>query len=185
MTKFNAWYRYTNSHPRPSSNKNRAMDIEKFYIEKRGNFVCFISELRAEWSCGLSLKEPKHNQGCYNIIPDLDFTSFEGYKILLKAVIASGSVDSYVEKFLLEDGIDVERLPADRLAKIKRYLEMFSELLSIHFLLPIVYTHRESQWTYFNFEEGQHLTRSVTTKRFLKYQTPLAWAWNFMLTRKN
>jgi len=37
-------------------------------------------------------------------------------------------VDSYVEKFLLEDGIDVERLPADWLAKIKRYLEMFSEL---------------------------------------------------------
>jgi len=37
-------------------------------------------------------------------------------------------VDSYVEKFLLEDGIDVECLPAYRLAKIKRYLEMFSEL---------------------------------------------------------
>jgi len=37
-------------------------------------------------------------------------------------------VDSYVEKFLVEDGIDVERLPADWLAKIKRYLEMFSEL---------------------------------------------------------
>jgi len=37
-------------------------------------------------------------------------------------------VDSYVEKFLLEYGIDVERLPADRLAKIKRCLEMFSEL---------------------------------------------------------
>jgi len=37
-------------------------------------------------------------------------------------------VESYVEKFLVEDGIDVECLPADRLAKIKRYLEMFSEL---------------------------------------------------------
>jgi len=37
-------------------------------------------------------------------------------------------VDSYVEKFLLEDRIDVERLPADWLAKIKRYLQMFSEL---------------------------------------------------------
>jgi len=45
-----------------------------------------------------------------------------------KAVIASGTVDSYVEKFLLEDGINVKRLPADQLAKIKRYLEMFSEL---------------------------------------------------------
>jgi len=37
-------------------------------------------------------------------------------------------VDSYVEKFLVEDGIDVKRLPADRLVKIKRFLEMFSEL---------------------------------------------------------
>jgi len=100
------------------------MDIEQFYIEKRDNFVCFISELRAKSSCGLSLKEP----GCYNISPDLDFASFQGYKILLKAAIASGTVESYVEKFLLEDGINVECLPADRLAKIKRYLKMFSEL---------------------------------------------------------
>jgi len=103
------------------------MDIEQFYIEKRDNFVCFISELRAKWSCVLSLRE----HGCYNthcISPDLDFASFQGYKILLKAAIASGSVDSYVEKFLVEDRIDVERLPADWLAKIKRYLEMFSEL---------------------------------------------------------
>jgi len=37
-------------------------------------------------------------------------------------------MDSYVEKFLLEDGINVEHLPADQLAKIKRYLEMFTEL---------------------------------------------------------
>jgi len=82
-------------------------------------------------SCGLSLKEPKHNQGFYNtycISPDLDLASFQGYKILLKAAIASGTVDSYVEKFLLEDGINVEHLPADQLAKIKRYLEIFSEL---------------------------------------------------------
>jgi len=61
-------------------------------------------------------------------ITDLDFASFQGYKILLKAAIASGTVDSYVEKFLLEDRIDFKRLPADRLAKIKWYLEMFSEL---------------------------------------------------------
>jgi len=100
------------------------MDIEQFYIEKRDNFVHFISELRTEWPCGLSLRE----HGFYNISPDLDFASFQGYKILLKAAIASGTVDSYVEKFLVEDGIDVKRLPADRLAKIKRYLEMFSEL---------------------------------------------------------
>jgi len=64
----------------------------------------------------------------YNISPDLDFASFQGYKILLKAAIASGTVDSYVEKFLVEDGINVECLLADKLAKLKRYLEMFSEL---------------------------------------------------------
>jgi len=111
------------------------MDIEQLYVEKRDNFVHFISELRTEWPRlslrprlrepgGLSLRE----HGFYNISPDLDFVSFQGYKILLKVAIASGTVDSYVEKFLVEDRIDVERLPADRLAKIKRYLKMFSEL---------------------------------------------------------
>jgi len=35
---------------------------------------------------------------------------------------------SYAEKFLLEDGINFKQLPADWLAKIKRYLEMLSEL---------------------------------------------------------
>jgi len=56
------------------------MDIEQFYREKRDNFVRFISELRAESPCGLSLKEP----GFYNthcISPVLDFASFQGYKI--------------------------------------------------------------------------------------------------------
>jgi len=82
------------------------------------------------------LKSPSHlvdfhsksPAGFYNthcISPDLDFASFQGYKILLKAAIASGTVDSYVEKFLLEDRINVKHLPADWLAKIKRYLEMF------------------------------------------------------------
>jgi len=111
------------------------MDIKQFYIEKRDNFVCFISELRAKSSSRPRLREPKwpcgfplREHGFYNISPDLDFASFQGYKILLKAAIASGSVDSYVEKSLLEDRIDVECLPADWLAKIKRYLEMFSEL---------------------------------------------------------
>jgi len=101
------------------------MDIEQFYIEKRDNFVCFISELRTEWP---SLQPRLSEHGCYSISPDLDFASFQGYKILLKAAIASGTVDSYVEKFLVEDGINVEHLLADRLAKIKRYLKMFSEL---------------------------------------------------------
>jgi len=70
----------------------------------------------------------KHNLGIYNtycISPDLDYALFQGYKILLKEVIASGTVDSYVEKFLLEDGIDFKQLPAERL---NRYLEMFIEL---------------------------------------------------------
>jgi len=101
------------------------MDIKQFYIEKRDNFVCFISELRTGWpSPRARLSAP----GCYSISPDLDFASFQGYKILLKAAIASGTVDGYIEKFLVEDRIDVECLPADRLAKIKRYLKMFSEL---------------------------------------------------------
>jgi len=107
------------------------MDIEQFYIEKQDNFVCFISELRAKLPCGLSFKEPKHNPGFYNtycISPDLYYASFQGYKILLKAAIASGTVDSYVEKFLLDDRVKFEHLPADWLAKIKRYLEMLSEL---------------------------------------------------------
>ena len=113
------------------------MDIEQFYIEKRDNFVRFISELRTEWPDPrprLSAPDRLHGlgskdyPGCYSISPDLDFASFQGYKILLKAAIASGTVDGYVKKFLVEDGIDVENLPADRLAKIKRYLEMFSEL---------------------------------------------------------
>jgi len=76
----------------------------------------------------LSLRPRLSEPGFYNISPDLDFASFQGYKILLKVAIASGTVDSYVEKFLVEDRINVERLPANRLAKIKRYLKMFSEL---------------------------------------------------------
>jgi len=53
---------------------------------------------------------------------------FQGYKILLRAAITGGTIDSYVKKFLLEDRIDFKRLPAERLNKLKRYLEMFSEL---------------------------------------------------------
>jgi len=37
-------------------------------------------------------------------------------------------VDSYIEQFLLEDGIDFKWLPEKRLNKLKRYLKMFSEL---------------------------------------------------------
>jgi len=69
--------------------------------------------------------------GVYNtycISPNLDYASFQAYKIFLKAAIASGTVDSYVEKFLLEDKIDFKWLPSERLNKLKRYLEMFSEL---------------------------------------------------------
>jgi len=93
------------------------MDIEQFHIEKQDNFVLFISELRAEYSLGANC-----------IGPDLDYESFQGYKILLRAAIAGGTMDSYVKQFLLEDRIDFKLLPAERLNKLKRYLEMFSEL---------------------------------------------------------
>jgi len=56
------------------------------------------------------------------------FHAQQAEQILLKAAIASGTVDSYVEKFLFEDGINFKWLPAERLNKLKRYLEMFSEL---------------------------------------------------------
>jgi len=38
------------------------------------------------------------------------------------------ALDSYVEQFLLEDRINFKWLPEERLNKLKRYLEMFSEL---------------------------------------------------------
>jgi len=58
----------------------------------------------------------------------LYYATFQGYKLLLRAAIVGGTVDSYIEKFLLEDGINFKRLPAERLKKLKRYLKMFSEL---------------------------------------------------------
>jgi len=58
----------------------------------------------------------------------LDYAAFQGYKILLRAAITGGTMDSYIEQFLLEDRINFKRLPAERLTKLKRYLKMFSEL---------------------------------------------------------
>jgi len=106
------------------------MDIEQFNIEKQDNFVCFIWGLRAKLSCGLLLKGPKHNLGFYNtycISPNLDYASFQVYKILLKAAIASGTVDSYVEKFLLEHRIDV-KLNDQAIAEISDALCLGAEL---------------------------------------------------------
>jgi len=105
------------------------MEIEQFYNEKRYNFVCFISELRAELSWWLSPEGTKYSLGRKNTYCHTpDYASFQGYKLLLKVAIAGGTLDSYIEKFLLKDRINVKRLPANQLANIKRYLEMFSEL---------------------------------------------------------
>jgi len=59
---------------------------------------------------------------------NLDFTSFQSYQVLLKAAIAAGNIDSYLEKFMWEDGIDVKKVLCDQITKLKRYLELFSSL---------------------------------------------------------
>jgi len=59
---------------------------------------------------------------------NLDFTSFQSYQVLLKAAIAAGSIHSYLEKFMWEDGIDVKRVSCNQITKLKRYLELFSSL---------------------------------------------------------
>jgi len=102
---------------RPSSNTRRAMDIEQFYIEKRDNFACFISDLHAKYGVAA------------NTHPlDLEYAVFQGYKLLLRAAIAGRTVDSYTKKFLLQDCINIKQVPAERLSKLKRYLKMFSKL---------------------------------------------------------
>jgi len=40
----------------------------------------------------------------------LEFVNFQSYKVFLKEVIATGSIDSYVEKFMWEDSIDIEKV---------------------------------------------------------------------------
>jgi len=58
----------------------------------------------------------------------LDFASFQSYQVLLKAVIATGSIDIYVKKFMWEDSIDIKKVSCDQITKLKRYLELFSSL---------------------------------------------------------
>jgi len=94
--KFNAWYRYTKSHARPSSNNSRAMDIEQFFIEKQDNFVKFLEALKTEYA-------PEQTQRAGNStlghIAPLEWASFQSYQVLLKAAIPAGSIDSHVERF--------------------------------------------------------------------------------------
>jgi len=59
---------------------------------------------------------------------NLDFTSFQSYQVLLKAAIATGSIDSYLKKFMWEDGVDVKKVSCNQITKLKRYLELFSSL---------------------------------------------------------
>jgi len=58
----------------------------------------------------------------------LDFTSFQSYQVLLKAAIAASSIDSYLEKFMWEDSVDVKKVSCNQITKLKRYLKLFSSL---------------------------------------------------------
>jgi len=55
---------------------------------------------------------------------NLDFTSFWSYQAFLKAAIATGSIDSYLKKFMWEDGIDIKKVLCNQITKLKRYLEL-------------------------------------------------------------
>jgi hypothetical protein len=123
--KFNALYKYTKSHARPSSNNSRVMDIEQFYIEKRDNFVKFLEALKTKYAPE-QFQHIRHSM--LGNFANLDFTSFQSYQVLLKAAIATGSIDSYLKKFMWEDGIDVKRVLCDQITKLKRYLELFSSI---------------------------------------------------------
>jgi len=48
--------------------------------------------------------------------------------VLLKAAIATGSIDSYLEKFMWEDSIDIKKVLCNQITKLKRYLEIISSL---------------------------------------------------------
>jgi len=58
----------------------------------------------------------------------LAFPSFQSYQLLLKAAIAVGSIDSFVEKFMWEDSINIKEVSSDQVTKLKSYLELFSGL---------------------------------------------------------
>jgi len=101
------------------------MDIEQFYIGKQNNFVNFLAALKTEYG-------PEQTQcvghSTLGHIATLDFASFQSYQVLLKATIAAGSIDRYVEKFMWEDSIDIKKILCNQVTKLKRYLELFSSL---------------------------------------------------------
>jgi len=101
------------------------MDIEQFYIEKRNNFVQFLEALKNEYA-------PEQfqliGQSTLGNFANLDFTSFQSYQVLLKAAITASSIDSYLERFMWEDGVDIKKVLCDQITKLKRYLELFSSL---------------------------------------------------------
>jgi len=98
------------------------MDIEQFYIEKQDNFVQFLEAEYAPEQFQLIGHSTLGN------FANLNFTSFQSYQVLLKAAIAASSIDSYLEKFMWEDGVDVKKVLCDQITKLKRYLELFSNL---------------------------------------------------------
>jgi len=101
------------------------MDIEQFYIEKQDNFVKFLESLKTEYAPE-QFQHARHST--LGNFGNLDFASFQSYQVLLRAAIATGSIDSYLKKFMWEDGIDIKKLLCDQITKLKRYLKMFSSL---------------------------------------------------------
>jgi len=95
------------------------MDIKQFYIEKQDNFVNFLAALRTEYA-------PEQTQPAGHSTLG-HFASFQSYQVLLKAAIATGSIDSYVGKFMWEDSINIKKVSCDQV-KLRRYLELFSGL---------------------------------------------------------
>jgi len=98
------------------------MDIEQFYIEKQDNFVKFLAALKTEYAPE-QLQCAGHSTLSHSA--SLDLASFQSYQVLLKAAIAVASIDSYVEKFMWEDSIGIEKVLCDQITKLKRYLELF------------------------------------------------------------
>jgi len=108
--KLNALYKYTKSLARPSSNISRAMDIEQFYIEKQDNFVKFLEALKTKYAPEQFQRIGHSPLGNF---ANLYLSSFHSYQVLLKAAIAAGSIDTYLKKFMWEDGIDVKKVLCD------------------------------------------------------------------------
>jgi len=118
--KFNALYKYTKNEAWSSSKNIKAMDIEQFYIEKQENFVRFLAALKTKYAPE-QLQRAGHSTLGH-------FASFQSYQMLLKAAITAGSIDSYVKKFMWEDGIDIKKVSCDQITKLKRYQELFRGL---------------------------------------------------------